>query len=312
MAEPATRPRVVVCICTYKRPAVLRDLLARLTGIAADAAASVGVDVGVVVVDDDPAGSARAVAGEAAAAFPLGLAYGCSASGNVAVARNLALELALPRGEWLAMIDDDCVPEDGWLRHLVEAQRRDDADCVSGACDTGFPPNAPRWLRDEPWVHPRSTDPDGAELSMGYLKNTMFRAAFLREHGLRFDERFGFSGGEDAMFFYAAHDAGLRHRHAAHAVVWEQLPPDRVSLGYQLRRRFWYGNTEALTALASGRASSRIRTAAIGVWFAAAGAVRPLRRLARRRAPQWRFAAAEVLRGVGRILGAAGYRLEHR
>ncbi len=146
---------------------------------------------------------------------------------------------------------------------------------------------------------------------MGYLKNSLFSSAFLIRHDLRFDPRFGEIGGEDAMFFYALHDLGGRQVYAAHALVHEQLPATRANLPYQLRRRFWYGNTEAVTSLASGRLG-RLRVVAGAGELAVGGLVRPVQRVAAGKRPHLLFHASELLRAAGRLLGAAGVRLEHR
>lgn len=303
------RSRVAVCICTYRRPGVLEDLLATIARQADEARG--WTEVSVAVVDDDPSGSAGPIAEAAAERFEGGLTYRCTGSGNVAIARNQAIDLGSAGSDLLLMIDDDCRPAPGWLGEMVSVQRRTGADAVAGACDTELPPGSPRWLREEPFFDEASTGEDGGEVSEGYLKNLLVTTTFLEEHDLRFDLRFGESGGEDAMFLHQARGHGMTMVYAAHALVRERLPPERTGLRYQLRRRWWYGNTEAVTSIASGRASSA-RMAVSGMKTAALGLTRPVARVIRRESPQIRFAASEVLRGAGRILGAIGVELDHR
>lgn len=99
--------------------------------------------------------------------------------------------------------------------------------------------------------------------------------------------------------------------YAANALVRERLPAERTGLRYQLRRRWWYGNTEAVTSIASGQAS-RLKMVLSGAKLALLGLIRPARRAARGHSPQVRFAVSEVLRGGGRVLGALGIKLDHR
>jgi len=308
-SAPGERALLTVCVCTYKRPEVLRILLGRLASCAEGA--SEVAEVGVVVVDDDPAASAATVAQAAGSSFARGVRYEATGSGNVSTARNRAIELGIEDADWLATIDDDCLPSEAWLRELVVVQRRTGAECVSGACDTELPPEAPRWLREQPFHDDATTGTDGDAISMGYMKNSLFSSLFITEHGLRFDPRFGEIGGEDAMFFLSAHAVGMHHVYAAHALVREQLPAERANLRYQMRRRFWYGNTEAVTSIASGRAS-RARMAASAGTMAMSGVLNPVRRAARGQRPQLLFHASELLRAAGRLLGAAGVKLEHR
>jgi succinoglycan biosynthesis protein ExoM len=299
---------VAVCVCTYKRPEVLRRLLERLVEVAADARAL--ADVTVAVADDDPARSAEAVCTELAPSFEA-LSYVNSASGNIAVARNHVLELGLATSDWLAIIDDDCLPEPDWVRQLLLAQRRHGTDCVTGACEDVPPPGAPAWLGAPPFLEGPTDEEDGAEREVGHLKNTLIRSQFLREHDIRFDVEHGKAGCEDVMFFYELADAGMTHRFAKAAVVREEVPMSRATLRYQLRRRLWYGNTEARTSVASGR-STRHRVALRGLKLTAIGAAGLVARAVRGRSPEPRVAAAEVLQGLGRVLGAAGVHLRHR
>ena len=304
---PQPRQRVAICVCTYKRPPILGRLLERLELVVRDADEL--AEVVIAIADDDPAGSAAEVARSFAPRFPLGLHHVVSASGNIAIARNRVLELGLEHGDWLAITDDDCMPDEDWLRQLLVVQRAHQADAVSGCCVDEPPPDAPSWLSSEPFLDDFSTGSDGMPIEMGALKNTLVSADFLRRTGIRFDVEFGRSGCEDAMFFYTTHEAGLDLRYAADAVVREKVPPERATLSYQLRRRLWYGNTEAQTAIASGR-TTRGRMAASGVKKAVAGAIRPVVRAVRREPPQLRFALSEVLQGVGRVLGSGGVKLE--
>lgn len=284
-------------------------MLHRLVDVAADAADI--ADVGVVVVDDDPANSARGVIDEFASSFGLGLRDANSASGNIAIARNTALQLGLETGEWLAMIDDDCLPGSDWLRQLLAVQARFGADAVSGTCVDTPPHDAPAWLSDEPFLDEFVSIEDGSTIDVGPIKNTLISAEFLHRTGLRFDVPFGRLGAEDVLFMYTAHRLGVHHRFAAAAVVREEVPSSRATLRYQLRRRLWYGTTESLTCVASRR-YGRGKMFVSGIKKAVLGATRPARRLARGQSVQWRFAVADTLHGLGRMLGSTGFKLRHR
>ena len=308
--EPGNdRARIAVCICTYRRPDVLARLLERVATVAR--AAEARAEVSVVVVDDDPGATAAPVARASAAELPHGLQYEATAAGNIAVARNRAVEVGMGLADLLAFIDDDCMPDPGWLEELLTIQRRFGADLVTGSCVDEPPAGAEPWLREQPFLDSSADIPDGSEVTIGYLKNTLVTTDFLERTGLRFDPAFGGTGGEDSMFFYAAQDHDAHHRHAARAVVREEVPPARATLGYQLRRRLWYGNTEAKTSIASGR-TSRIRMGASGVKHGLLAIGRPLQRGLHRQPVQLRFAFAQLLQGAGRVLGAAGIWLGHR
>jgi succinoglycan biosynthesis protein ExoM len=303
-----TIQRLAVCICTYRRPDDLRRLLARLHSEVVELHNV--VDLGVVVIDDDSDLSAKAVVDGFDGQFPLGLHYASTASGNISVARNRAVDTGLPLAEALAFIDDDCLPDPGWLQQLLAVQQRTDCDIVSGCCHDQPPTGSPRWLTDAPFLAGPLTLPDAATIEIGALKNTLVTTQFLQRSQVRFDPQFGTAGGEDVMWYRAAVTAAATIRYAAHAVVREMIPPSRTRLPYLLRRALWYGNTEVITGLAVG-SQSRARMALSGAKCMAGSILRPWSRLAKRTSPQWRYASTELLRGVGRVTGAAGVRIRH-
>lgn len=303
----AARVTVNVVVCTYRRPEVLARLLDRLVEVAA--AAHDVASLGIGIVDDDPDGSARAVATAAADRFERGVQYVNTASGNISVARNAAIDLGRA-AQWIAMTDDDCLPTGEWLAELLGVHDRTAADVVCGACVDEAPPGAPRWLLDEPFLDELATGPDGSVTTAGHVKNLLVATELLERTGIRFDESLGRVGGEDAKFLRDLDTAGADRRFAPAAVVSEQLPAARATLAYQLRRRYWYGNTEAVTMRTNDHAS-RLRLLAGGLKLIATAIVRPVDRLRRRRQLQWRYALSELLRGVGRCLGAFGITVDH-
>lgn len=302
------RRRVAVCVCTFRRPAVLAELLARMGRVLERLPDH--VEATLVVVDDDPDGSARTVVEEGSAPFDGRVAYVIVGSRNISTARNRALDEGSERADLLAIIDDDCLPNDDWLAELVRVQERFDADLVSGRCRDVAPDGAPSWYVEEPWLAEAPPVDEGAPLPHGPLKNSLVLAAAVRAHDLRFDEAFGVSGGEDALFMHQAAARGLDHRHAPGAVVDEVVPLERATLRYQLRRALWYGNADARTALAAG-ARPRWRIAVTSAKRLLGGVTHVLRRVLARRPTEWRWALATSLTGVGGLLGVVGVRVLH-
>ncbi|HRB03864.1 MAG TPA: glycosyltransferase [Ilumatobacteraceae bacterium] len=299
---------LAVCICTHRRPSELGRLLRRLQQESADLAGT--VDVGVVVVDDATERSAQLVVDAFAGAFPLGIRYTNTASGNISTARNRAVEGGIAVGSLLAFIDDDCLPDRGWLRELVALQQHTGCDLVSGCCRDEAPAAAPKWFVDGPFLAGPLDIADGAAMEVGAMKNTLATAEFLTRTGVRFDVSLGVAGGEDVMWFRQAQAAGASLRYAANAVVREMTPIGRTSMRYLLRRALWYGNTESVTCIRSGT-YGRSRMLMSGAKRTLGATARPFTRLVRRQTPQWRYATTDLLRGVGRMLGAMGVVIRH-
>lgn len=313
-APPSTgagRPRIAVAVCTYERHGPLAVLLEALVANARRLAGRAAV--GVVVVDDSSDGNARGVVERFADRFELGLAYRVSGRQNIALARNLALQTAMGLGDWLALTDDDCEPADDWLEVLLDVQARTGADAVSGILRRRVPAGSPRWLTEEPFLELGLWEgiEDGAEVTSAATHNSLISGRWLQAHpDVRFDPRLGVTGGEDPVFYRTAHAAGLRIRYSRRAVVYENEPPARATLRYQLRTFFWFGNSSYVTCVRGGVHPARMFLQ--GGRGIATALLRPVGRLARREPLQLRYGLASVLKGVGMMAGPLGLRVHHK
>lgn len=315
MTPPASngagRLTVAVAVCTYNRHEPLAVLLEALVANARHLGPR--VSVGVVVVDDSADGNARHVVERFADRFELGVAYRISGRQNIALARNMGLETAIGIADWIAMTDDDCEPAPDWLEALLEIQRRTGADAVSGLLKRRVPPGSPRWLTEEPFLDVGLFEDvkDGADVPGAATHNSMISGRWLKEHPeVRFDPGFGVTGGEDPVFYRTAHGAGLRIHYALRAVVFENEPPSRATLGYQLRMFFWFGNNSYITNVRRGVHAHRLFLHGGKVLLSAL--LRPFLLLARGKLPQLRYSTASALRGVGVMIGVLGVRVRHK
>jgi succinoglycan biosynthesis protein ExoM len=310
IASTSGRTRIAVAICTYRRNDLLEQLLDALV-VCADRVRSSAV-IGVALVDDTIEGQARPVADAFKGRFELGLEYRISGKKNISLARNLAVETALEMSDWLVMTDDDCEPPPEWIEALIELQRQSDADAVTGRMVRRVPDGSPAWLTEQPFLDLGVEEvPDGSEMPSAATFNTMISAAWLKAHpDIRFEPAYGVVGGEDMVFFRAARAAGLRIRFSEKGFVYENEPADRATFAYQLYVYFWHGNSAALACIESGMKRSRMFIH--GAASLARAFVRPLGRMAKGRPPQLRFALAQILHAIGKILGTTGVRIEHR
>ena len=94
---------VSVCICTFRRPALLGNLLHKLVGQETQGLFTYSV----VIADNDRAQSAKEIVAECAT-LDLSVKYCHEPEQNIALARNRALENAT--GDFVAFIDDDEFP----------------------------------------------------------------------------------------------------------------------------------------------------------------------------------------------------------
>lgn len=223
---------VTVCICTYKRAALLTRCIESIQSQRVEE----GMTHSVVVVDNDRERSAE----NSVSAFGDFARYVHEPRRGISHARNAALNHAA--GDFVVLIDDDEWADEHWLAHLVETQRRYDADVVLGVVAPYADEGAPDWLRDErdnPWYRGRPAT--GTPLYEGNAGNALIRRSLVGDGGYRFDPAYGLTGGEDAVFFRMLADERRTIVACKEAIVYEFTPPERWQMDYLIRRNVLQG-----------------------------------------------------------------------
>lgn len=246
------RVPVTVAVATYKRPTLLADVLRRIS----EQVAAHELPGDVVVVDNDPAGSARPVVER------LGdprVRYVPEPRPGLAAARNAALDAAA-ESRLLVFIDDDGMPEPQWLTRLIATWRAYRADAVAGPAIRKTPPGAEPWVEaSEFFVRQQRTT--GALVPGAGTGNLLLDLQSVRRLGLRFDDRFGLTGGEDTMFTRSLTARGGAIRWCEEAVVDDPVPPERATRAWVLKREYRMASTWSRVNLATAEAG-RARTRA--------------------------------------------------
>ena len=225
------RVHVTVCICTFKRPELLRNLLDKLVGQRTDSLFSYSI----VIVDNDLNRSAQHAVEEFQRLHDLEVRYFVEPEQNIALARNKAVENA--RGDFIAFIDDDEFPEKEWLLTLYSACRKYDADGALGPVNTYFDESCPKWIIKakilERTSHPTGTVMRPQDTRTG---NLLLKREIFDDTDNRFERQFGRTGGEDVWFFQRVIAKGRVFVWCDEAPVFEVLPPERRTASYYLRR----------------------------------------------------------------------------
>lgn len=299
-------PDLVVAIPTFRRPEALANALTavREQVDAENVRPDAPMHCSIVVIDNDLAGSGERIALE------FGARYVKEPRPGIAAVRNRALE-ECDSARALLFIDDDEIPEPGWLRAMIEMYMATNATAVAGRVVTRFPEVV------EPWISAsgaflRPIRIRGQLMSEAATNNLLVDIDGVRRLDVSFDERFGLTGGSDSMFTLQLTRRGGTIRWAEDGVVIEQEDPERFTRSWVLMRMFRFGNTSARVRIAlAGTTPRRLvaRFLALG-----RGGVRLLGGTAR-----WSLGAVSgslhhrahglrtASRGLGMMAGGIGY-----
>ncbi len=306
-------PRVTVAVLTFRRPAGLARVLPHLLDQAAALESTAHVSsVEVLVVDNDPAASARAFVESARPADGhRGAHYLHEPSPGIAPARNAALA-ASDGSEALVFIDDDEVPLPGWLAELVACWQRSAPAAVSGPVEPAFDAPADAWIRASGRFE-RRVRPTGSVVRGAATNNLLLDLAAVRDLDLRFDESFGLTGGEDTAFTHELVRRGARIVWCDEAVVREHIPAERSTRDWVLRREFrsgnsWSGMRLARTPGVSRRLVVRLDLGARGTGRVVGALARLGWGIARRDVTHRARGACLAATNAGVVAGAFGHR----
>lgn len=308
--DRGTSRRLTIAVATYLRPA---DIERCVRTIAAEVAALTrtrpDIDAEILVVDNDPAASAREVVealGAAEVRYVVEQVPGISAARNRALAESASSDL-------LIFLDDDEEPTSGWLGRMLETQKRWAADAVAGRVVSDLEGVTDEWLHAGGFFR-RRTLPTGTPINVAATNNLLLDLNVVRTFGLTFDARYGLTGGGDTHFTRSLVSRGGTMVWCDEAVVVDHVPPERLTRSWVLARARRTGNTEVVVSIdladsmctrlarrARGGARGAARLCLGSAQRIAGGLVGSLTMQAR--------GAKAVARGRGMLAGALGRRV---
>jgi len=302
---------VVIAVLTYRRPEDISLALPRLAAQAETLDGGPLPAATVLVIDNDPAASARAAVQDIAATLRPGLVrYAHEPRPGIAAARNRALADA-GTAALLVFIDDDEVPSERWLSQLVELQRRSGAAAVVGPVISEYEHEPEPWIQAGRFFRRRRLA-TGTRLTVAATNNLLLDLRQIRALGLSFDERFGLSGGSDTLFTRQLVQQGGSMLWCDEAVVVDRVPASRLTRGWVLRRALRSGNSAArvnleLAAAAGPRLAARASSLASGSLRLLGGAARLGAGLLTGSVAHQAMGLRTAARGLGMASAAFGY-----
>jgi len=229
------KDHISVCVPTFRRNEMLKRLLRSLAlqengGL---------FKYSVVVVDNDAAGTARETVMQLMAESGLDITYFIEPEQNISLARNKALGNA--KGNYIAFIDDDEIPNNNWLMILYKACLELEADGIQGPVIPLFENKAPLWVI-KGGFYKRPDYPTGMVIKwrQGRTGNLLLKRKLIEQKGIIFDPAFG-SGGEDQDFFRRMIGKGYVFKYCREAVAYEYIPSIRWKRTFLLKRALLRG-----------------------------------------------------------------------
>ncbi len=246
-SEAALDKAVTVCVASIGRPSLVQ-LFRSLEEMRHP------VPVRIIVADDSADGAARRIIDESGPwRLPIDV---CQVGArNIATARNACVDRAQSR--FVAFVDDDEWVDRDWLTRIHAAAIRYNADAVFGSVDAIYSPATPPWLKRVGLFRKRPGD-TGARVSTGATCNALVRLDTIRRLHLRFDEAFGRTGGEDTDFFCRLATAGGALVACSDAIVYEEVPAERLEIAHLRQRYTRGGHTYARIMLAHQGPAQRV------------------------------------------------------
>jgi len=227
---------VSVCICTFKRPALLERLLENLQKQRTDGLFTYSA----VVADNDPAQSAQQLVAELASTSAVPLKYCSESQPNIALARNKAVQYA--EGDFIAFIDDDEFPTEDWLWNLFKTCMALGVDGILGPVKPSFESEPPKWVKRGKFFD-RPTFETGYKVNWDEARtgNVLFKREILNSVDIPFRSEFA-TAGEDVDFFRRMIEKGHTFVWCNEAVAYEVVPASRCTRSYLLKRALLRGS----------------------------------------------------------------------
>jgi glycosyltransferase involved in cell wall biosynthesis len=305
-------PLVSVLVPTFRRPRLLPKALASLLGQEGLPAAAIEI----LVIDNCPDASARAVVAPIAAAAPTDrpIRYLHEPRPGISHPRNAGVAAA--RGRFVLFLDDDQQATPGLVRAYLDAHRATGAPALFGPVEAELEPPADGTVADADmgeYFSRRYAVADRTDITHDIARlgtnNAFFERTVCFPDRGPFDPALGTIGGEDTLVFRTLADRGIRFVWVEAALAFEFVPAERQTFRYVSMRRFRSGQIRVLTCLRLKPA----RPVQAAVWMAAGlaqtlgyGLAAGLLRAAGR--DRWRHFAGRAWGGAGKLLWMERFR----
>jgi len=229
---------ISISICTRQRPQMLATLLRSIENVVYPT----GVKVTIDVIENNPEKQLTAVIQEASKKINVEVSHHWVPTLGIPIARNAALKIARESGAThIIFIDDDERVDSYWLENIWQTYLRfDEKSVIQGAVIPSIQTTKNEHLHQ---YFQRPIKSTGDRLETGATNNVIIQLKTLEDHDLTFDESRPLAGGTDSKLFSKALSLGIPIRYCAEAIVYEDIPKERVTVSWLGKRHFRIGLT---------------------------------------------------------------------
>lgn len=237
--EHVTQEGVVLCVCTFRRPGLLVELLPKLV---AQIQSLPTRKIRLLVIDNDDQMTARPIVSELRQKNPdAAIEYISMPKPGVGNARNAAFTRARPH-ESLIFFDDDQQPCENWLSALLAGHEKFSEDILVGPVVPVLPDDSPSWAKGA-WAWGQREMPDGTIRQLAGFGNILFPPNAIASGLCRVPDDFLRGMGEDTLITGSLTNAGFVIRQVAEARAHEPVAADRLSVDWIRKRAQVSGET---------------------------------------------------------------------
>ena len=228
--------KIAVCIPTYRRPALLKQLLVSIFENNVDT--SIINEMDIIIVDNDKDKSAETVVNEInrdSVRLRKLIYYNYPVKGLSNV-RNALLKQAFHlKPDFIIFIDDDEYVTADWANELIKSIVRNNADAARGPVIAELKENTSKYIAR---FFRRENYPDNSRIYRLTTGNLILRRESLERFNIWFDKRFNYTGAEDSFFGVQLMKKGATFYWAGKAIAYETIPESRATLSWLIKRYY--------------------------------------------------------------------------
>ena len=248
---------ISIIMPTFRRP---QDLPRALDSLLAQK--DVELPVEIIVADNDPDASAKAVIAKYSRSSAMPIKYVHCPNPGVSNARNAAIAVA--KGRYFAWLDDDQEAAPNWLSELLKTANKYKAQLVFCPSPPVMEVSTSLDSEYEDFFARKAPKADGVIENFYGCGNSLLDLKSVTLPDPVFDPIANESGGEDDMLFSYLQRNGAVVAWTSETYVYEHVPAKRATLSYVRKRSFAWGQGPTEIANDAGKKLEVLKWMIIG------------------------------------------------